>query len=434
MKPDQQLDTLLRETLAAAQHRERSAFDEVSQGRSEIVIFGAGRLGHKVRAGLVGAGLQPVAFADNNVRLWGSTVDGLAVLSPQEAAAKYSSNATFVVAVWHPSSTPLMCTLITQVRQLGCRVAPFPLLFWKYADTFLPYFFWALPSNLLPGKTNIVEAFDLLGDDLSRQTFIAQVQLRLRADFDCAASPAPGAQYFPGLFSLSPQECFVDCGAYIGDTIQSFISQTENSFRKVIAFEADPSVIAQLEAFMLDVGERGILRKAAVGAVNSQVRFSGDGIGGGRVTGTVSSNVNLHFEDTRKLLTDMSYDGGAREDEVPCVRLDEALATEQPSFIKMDIEGAELQALEGARGVIQRHRPVLAVCGYHAPDHLWRIPISLKALAPDSLVFVRSHCVDGLDTVWYSIPRERMTQTVAVSMSGLAGRNKPHLRTQGSVS
>ena len=417
MKPDQQLATLLGETLAAAQRRECSAFDEVSEGHRDIVILGAGRLGRKIRAGLSGTILQPVAFADNNARLWGSTVDGLVVLSPQEAAAKYSSSATFIIAVWHPSTAPLMCKLLAQARQLGCRVAPFPLLLWQYPETFLPYFFWDLPSNLLPGKANIASTFELLDDDLSRETFVAQLQLRLRANFDCAGSLAPGAQYFPGLFSLSPQECFVDCGAYTGDTIQSFISQTDNSFRKVIAFEADPSVIPELEGFMREVGERGILLKVAVGAVNGRVRFSGDGIGGGRVTGTAVS----------------SDHGGVREDQVPCVRLDDALATERPSFIKMDIEGAELLALEGARSVIQKCRPVLAVCGYHAPDHLWRVPKLLKALEPDSLIFARSHCVDGLDTVWYSIPPERMLRRVAASMSGLTSR-KGSLRTQGSAS
>jgi FkbM family methyltransferase len=179
----------------------------------------------------------------------------------------------------------------------------------------------------------------------------------------------------------------VDCGAYTGDTIQSFIAETGNVYRKVHAFEADPAVLPELRTFITEVGSHAVLHTAAVGAHNGKVRFAGDGMGGGCLT-----------------------DGSGTE--VNCVRLDDALVHEKVSFIKMDIEGAELQALEGAHRLIWRHRPVLAVCAYHTPDHLWRVPLSLKSLAPDSLLFLRSHCADGLDTVCYSVPPERRIQTV----------------------
>lgn len=378
----QQLDMLLSETPAGARLREQAAFDELSDGRRNVVIFGAGRLGRRVRGGIAGTDLTAIAFADNNPQIWGTSSDGLSVLSPENAANEYGKDAIFVVAVWHPSRKPLMAALLAQLRGLGCRAVAFPLLFWRQPATFLPYFFWELPSRLLDQKANIAQAFDLLEEDASRHAFLAQIRLRLGADFEGLGSPAPGAQYFPGLLSLSTDECFVDCGAYTGDSIQAFISQTGNAYRKVIAFEADPAVLLGLETFVEGIGPRAALHKAAVGNRSGWVRFSGNGIGGGSVS--QASGV-----------------------EVPCVRLDDALADEHVSFIKMDIEGAELQALEGARRLIRRDRPVLAVCGYHTPDHLWRVPVLLKSLAPDSPILVRSHCADGLDTVWYSVPPER---------------------------
>ena len=113
------------------------------------------------------------------------------------------------------------------------------MLFWRHSEAFLPHFFWDLPERLLHQRYDIVAAYDLLDDDASRQTFTSQLQLRLHADFGCIGAPIAGDQYFPGLFSLSNDESFVDCGSYTGDTIQSFIAQTDNRFRKVIAFEAD---------------------------------------------------------------------------------------------------------------------------------------------------------------------------------------------------
>jgi FkbM family methyltransferase len=379
----QQLESLLRETQTKACARQQDAFNEAAAGRRRIVIFGAGRLGRSILHGIAGTDLDAVSFADNNHRAWGTIADGLPVVSPQDAANEHSQDAVFVVAIWHPSQLPLMSALLDQLRTLGCRAVAFPLLFWRHPSTFLPYFFWDLPANILQHGEDIAAAFELLCDDSSRQSYADQLQLRLRSDFDCVGAPLASDQYFPGLFSLSSDECFVDCGSYTGDTIQSFISQTDNCFRKVIAFEADPAVSGGLQTFINDIGIRAALHNTVVGAHNGVVHFAGDGIGGGRIT-------------------------AASGCEVPCVCLDNALSRERVTFIKMDIEGAELQALEGAHRIIRRDRPVLAVCGYHKPDHLWRVLASLRNLAPDSALFVRSHCADGLDTVCYAVPPERL--------------------------
>jgi FkbM family methyltransferase len=407
--PGQELESLLHETPAAARVRQQHAFDESAAGRRRIVIFGAGRLGRLVLQGLSGTDLEPVGFTDNNPSTWGKMVDGLPVLSPRNAANEYSQDAAFVVAIWHPSRSPLMSALLDQLRTLGCRAVPFPLLFWRHSSTFLPYFFWDLPENLLQQSHEIADAFELLHDDSSRQSFAAQLQLRLCADFDCVGAPFPGDQYFPGLFSLTAEECFVDCGSFTGDTIQSFISQTDNCFRKVIAFEADPAVMPGLQTFVHGIGPRAVLHNAAVGAHNGVVRFAGNGVGGGCIT-------------------------AASGTEVACVRLDDALAHERVSLIKMDIEGAELQALEGAHGVIWRDRPVLAICGYHKPDHLWRILASLKSLAPDSALFLRSHCADGLDAVCYAVPPERQLEGAAGKTRRPVPPNKVRAHSQGSFS
>ncbi len=302
MKPDrQQLEALLSETPAAARSRQQDAFDKAAAGRRRLVIFGSGRLGRAVLDGISGTDLEPVAFSDNDPKTWGTVVSGIPVLSPQDAAKKHSNDAAFVVAVWHPSASPLMSALLGQLRSLSCLAIPFPLLFWRHASTFLPYFFWDSPENLLQHGSDITAAFDLLHDELSRQSLIAQIQLRLRADFDCIGAPSAGDQYFPGLFSMTSQECFVDCGAYTGDTIRTFMSNLDGRFRKVIAFEADPSVLPGLETFMTGIGRRAVLHNAAVGGRTGVVHFSGDGIGGGRIT-------------------------GASGTEVACVRLDDALA------------------------------------------------------------------------------------------------------------
>ena len=180
----QQLDSLLRETPAAAGVRQTAAFEEVAHGRPRIVIYGTDRLGRLVLRGLSDAGREVVAFSDNDPSSWGKMVDGLPVVSPTDAASTYAHDSVFVVAIWHPTHTPLMSALLAQLRSLDCSVVPFPVLFWRHAETFLPYFFWDAPKNLLQQRDDILAAFELLSDDASRDVYTAQLRLRLHADFE----------------------------------------------------------------------------------------------------------------------------------------------------------------------------------------------------------------------------------------------------------
>jgi hypothetical protein len=78
------------------------------------------------------------------------------------------------------------------------------------------------------------------------------------------------------------------------------------------------------------------------------------------------------------------------------------------SFIKMDIEGAELDAIRGARKTIRRDHPVLAACTYHQQDHLWRVPLLLQDVLPEAAIFLRAHRADGFDVVAYAVPPSRL--------------------------
>jgi hypothetical protein len=93
--------------------------------------------------------------------------------------------------------------------------------------------------------------------------------------------------------------------------------------------------------------------------------------------------------------------------EVPGTTLDEALAAQHATFIKMDIEGEELAALRGAQRIIRRDRPILAICSYHLQNHLWEVPLLMSELLDRASLALMSHCMDGFDTVCYAIPEER---------------------------
>jgi len=385
------LDKLFSEGEAGARARERSAYDLMAgTEKDRIVLFGVGRLGRKTLSGLRKAGIEPIAFMDNNARLWNTSVDGLEVLSPEEAVRRHGGHATFVITIWSGEGTDRMTQREAQLRRLGCRsVIPFQSLYWKHAEIFLPHFTVDLPHKVHEQVDDVRRAGSLWSDDASRIEYLAQLRFRLLGDF-AMPSPVQHTIYFPtDLCPLTDHEVFVDCGAYDGDSIRSFIEQSKNSFQRIYSYEPDPALFSKLEqeVSLRPECESITLRCAAVGAHTGTVTFSTDG-------------------------NESSHHVGEGEMVVNCVALDEALSGTEPTYLKMDIEGAELDALNGACGIIRRYSPLLAISAYHQQDHLWKIPLLIQSFRSDYNFFLRPHCLDGWDLVLYAIPDHRLARSV----------------------
>lgn len=389
-----QLEALLSEPMASVRERERAAFDrELAKCEGRLVLVGAGNLGRRVLSCLRSAGISPLAFTDNGRARWGTEVDNLPVLSPEISAERFGSSALFVVTIWSPGHR--YADTRTQLLGIGCRnVICATRLRWRFADQLLPDYCQDLPHKVYEQASSVLEAARLMADDFSREEFLRQVRWRALGDFGELSPPQPH-QYFPdGLFRLSPQEVFVDCGAYDGITVRRFLKRVPG-FLRICAIDADPRNYEQLvhTVSALPGRDRIEMHHLAVGADRATVRFQS--------TGTVQAAV--------------SSDGDI---EVEQVSLDELLQGAEPTFIKMDIEGAEWGALEGARRLIRQSQPLLAVCVYHTPSDLWRIPLKIHELAPKHSLYLRPHVEDGWDLVCYAIPPERVS-----AMDGSA-RNK----------
>ena len=381
------LDALLAEPVAAAIRRERRAFDQsASPFERRLVLFGAGALGRKTAAGLRRAGVEPLAFADNNPARWGTAIDGLPVLSPSDAAAQFGANAAFVIAIWNGNAGDRMCERVRQLNELGCaRVIPAGILFWKYPDVFLPNYPLDLPHKVLEQAEHVRAAFRLWEDEESRREYVAQVEFRLHLNYDGLRPPDPHHYFASNVYRLTAGETLIDCGAFDGDTIRSFIGLRGEGFTRILAFEPDPLNWRKLEQTVaaLAPGIRNRIRcfPHAVGAAPGYIAFE--------PTGTVLS---------------MSGTGNSR---VECTTIDIVARGERPTILKFDIEGAEPDALEGARGTIREHHPILAVSAYHLQHHLWEIPLQIARLHAGYRYALRPHGTEAWDLVCYAVPRER---------------------------
>ena len=76
---------------------------------------------------------------------------------------------------------------------------------------------------------------------------------------------------------------------------------------------------------------------------------------------------------------------------------------EEVTFIKMDIEGAELKALKGAKNIILRDKPKLAISIYHKPEDIVEIPLFIKELVPEYKLYIRHYSNDSIETVLYAV-------------------------------
>lgn len=83
--------------------------------------------------------------------------------------------------------------------------------------------------------------------------------------------------------------------------------------------------------------------------------------------------------------------------------LDSVLQGKRASFIKMDIEGSELEALKGAEETIRKWRPKLAISMYHKPEDIWELPLYVKKLVPDYRLYLRHHSNAKWDFVLYAV-------------------------------
>jgi FkbM family methyltransferase len=384
-----QLEELLAETVEAACQRESAFYDERTKGAGrEVVLFGAGSLGRSILRGLRTVGIEPVAFSDNNPGSWGQQVDGLTVLAPEEAARRYGARGVFVVTIFSPGADRLFPGVRRKLETLGCSfVVPFGALAWKYPTHFLPNYCLDLPHKVLADARNVRKAFALWGDDQSRKEFVDQLRWRLRLDYDGLGDPFTGVTYFPDdLIAPREGEFLVDCGAFDGDTIQTFLGLRGDGFRRVVAFEPDPNNWEKLSYSVSSLPE----------PVRSKIELHRAGV--------ASKRQKLHFEATGNMAAKISDAGQIVIDTVP---LDEVLEGRAPTYVKMDIEAAEPDALAGATRTIRQFAPVLAICVYHRQDHLWRIPLQISELSDQYAFYLRRYQEEVWEVVCYAVPRSR---------------------------
>jgi FkbM family methyltransferase len=369
----------------SALDRRYTVVEEVLAGQRDAIVYPAAQLGREVASRLRSIGARIVAFGDRDPGMTGGQVDGLPVLSPTDVAARHHADVILIASTMYDSA------IREDLASRGCHhVVPVGYLNLRLPDIFSTREYdgaWSAASDP-ENRSDIEAAYSVLGDPESRTVFegkLAYYLSRDKARIDDIRS-ANTIYFDRSVHRLTPDEVVVDGGAYVGDTLSSFVDESAGQFDSYYAFEPDPVSFDRL----------------VVEAARDPARITAVQAGLARRTSSARL-LSTHGADARLLRGDET--GG---EEVPVVGLDEYFEERRPpTLIKMDIEGAEAEALNGGSHLIETARPTLAISAYHYPMDLWRIPLLLDRLMPGSRLFLRHYTREVDDTVCYAIPAKR---------------------------
>ena len=236
------------------------------------------------------------------------------------------------------------------------------------------------PSFIADNRDFFKNFYEQLSDQHSKDSFVAYILSKTHQDMKYLPPVFEKIQYFPkGFFELSKNESYFDCGAFTGDTIADFLKSTGGEYRHIWAAEPDKSNHKQLLNY-----------------INTENLVNIDVIN----KGIYSSAKKLPFIESGSMLSMISEE---TDNYIEVDTIDHIAAGNEVTYIKMDVEGAELEALKGAENTIRKYRPILGISIYHKQQDLIDIPQYIKSIAPEYKFYFRVHKKLAIDTVLYGI-------------------------------
>lgn len=350
----------------------------------KIYIFGAGVSGKDIYDFLESVELNSKveAFVDNNSRLYSDKIKGKMVISPKQLFASYTKRDLIVMG------TISYEAVINQLNKSYGEGLNYNTTLLFIARTYMEN----LRSDNLDGKyikehsSLYQKVYSQLYDEHSKMTYYNILLSYLTYDSNLLKQIwCDDVQYFPrDIFTLLTTESFCDCGSYDGDTLKIFTEQVKNKFMNYYCIEADAENYKKLSKFVTSLDDNRIsLYNKASWSEEALLHFDGE-----NTTSRVSSSGIV---------------------QVQADKIDKLLKGKPVTFIKMDIEGAEVNSLLGAVTLIKEQEPILAICIYHSLAEYQTIPNLIKQLNKEYTLYIRHYTKEyNLETVCYAIPNNRL--------------------------
>lgn len=361
---------------------------------AELLIFGAGSHARKLARALRSTGRSILAFVTTQPSSY-SHLDGIPVHSWETLPERLRGKRQVACGIFNRSDAYNKLATIMQANQFSRILWP-----WDYYPILCHQLGWCYwldhqpkPLSAWQQDESYRELIFMLADEESKSIVNRILAFRQGEDLDFASYTSLESQYFNPItltaLPLNRPICFLDIGAYDGDTLQALCRQVKVA--KAVLIEPDPQNFAQLKRRLdLLTHQYTELNPYAlpVGAGDQYGFFSLAGEGEGVLVTTAE---------------DISH---SKHCSVTVVPLDDVIPADHFDFIKIDVEGSDLAALQGIQKLARRSHAILAISLYHRPHDIIEIPRAVMGLLRglSYQYFIRQHMCNSFETVLYAVP------------------------------
>lgn len=340
-------------------------WEHLKETDKPIVLYGMGNGADRVLDELAARGISVAGVFASDEFVRGHSFRGFPVTTYAAAKARFGE---MIVLVCFGSSLP---PVMERIRNIAAE-----------QELYLP----DLPvcgGALFTGemyaahKAELMQIRTLLADAQSVSVFDNLIEYRLSGKIDplsrCETSPD---EAYENILKLTNEEIYLDLGAYNGDTVAEFLAHAAN-YRQIIALEPDPKNFKKLvknteHLENIRCINAGIYQKPCEMAFSAKA---------GRNSTIAPSGRMTHMESVDSLLEGAPV-----------------------TYIKMDVEGQERNAILGAEQTIRRHKPKMLVSCYHRSEDLFTLPREVLRIRPDYRVYLRHYpYFPAWDTAYYFV-------------------------------
>ena len=359
----------------------------------DILIFGAGFHARRLARGLQSRHHEIHAFVTSRPASL-SSIDGIPVHCLESLPQELRNIDSVAVGVFNRSDC--FEDIASCMASHGFAAIYWPWDYYPYIKDSLGWCYWLDPEPKLLSQwkreSSYRQVHSLLSDDDSKELLDRILSFRSGQDLPFSAFQSKETQYFNQL-TLSPialkgAVSYLDVGAFNGDTLLQLCLRAPVG--SAVLLEPDPDNYKSLVGTISTlVDDYPLLRPLPLP------------LGAGNAHGTFS----LCGEGEAATLNPIA-DEGAENHTVTVVRLDDLMSAGKVDFVKIDVEGYDLAALQGMEALLRRSAPVVAISVYHRPHDILDLPLYLSSILSglDYRYYIRQHMFNSFDTVLYAVP------------------------------
>ena len=350
-------------------------WEYLANERRPIALYGTGDGADKIISVLERYGLKDLIIAvfasDGFVRE--RMFHEYKVISYGECCERYMDK-DFLVLVCFGSSRPEVLEQVSRIRsERELYVPDVPV----YGNILFTREFYE--SN----KALIEDVYSRLADEASKTCFADYINYKLTGDISFLESAESDPDDEFELLKGISEGCFIDLGAYYGDTLIRYLNKFP-CLKKAVAVEPERHSFKKLLACKEDLGLDITCINALVGSRTGTEKVSNSR---GRGTRALSAS-NVELKNTI---------------DIDVITVD-SLDPDNVSFIKFDVEGSESEAIEGAKETIRKFRPIMKIACYHRSEDVFTLVQKVLEIRSDYKIYmIHTRCIPGWDTDFYFV-------------------------------